>query len=80
MRRTGITRKMDDLGRIVIPKEIRDSLGIKPDDYLYIDVNGTKIIMERATESCSLCGGTGGLLPYKDGFLCADCVREVRGE
>ncbi len=45
MRGTGIYRKLDNLGRIVIPKELRDSMGLKPEDKLGIYISGNDILL-----------------------------------
>jgi transcriptional pleiotropic regulator of transition state genes len=52
---TGIVRRVDDLGRIVIPMELRRTLGINVKDPLSISVDGEKIILQKHRDSCVVC-------------------------
>ncbi|MGG0723694.1 AbrB/MazE/SpoVT family DNA-binding domain-containing protein [Bacillus mycoides] len=58
MKSTGITRKVDELGRVVIPKELRDTLGIREKTPLEIYVDGEKIILKKyeAGGTCAITG------------------------
>jgi AbrB family transcriptional regulator, transcriptional pleiotropic regulator of transition state genes len=78
MRDTGIVRRVDDLGRIVIPMELRRTLGINVKDPLSISVDGEKIILEKHRDACVLCGGTDEIVRIKDKAVCADCVGAVK--
>lgn len=80
MRDTGIVRKVDDLGRIVLPMELRRSLGIKVKDPISIHVEGDRIILSKPVDSCAICGTTQGALEeFKDRLICEGCLRELRG-
>ena len=57
MHDTGIVRRVDDLGRIVIPMELRRTLGIKVKDPMAIFVEGDRIILTKHKDACALCGG-----------------------
>ena len=76
---TGIARKMDNLGRFVIPTEIRRSHGIKAGDSLVISVEGRNIVLRKEAPCCSLCGGTEELQAVGFGEICRSCRAEVRG-
>ncbi|MEV2354245.1 AbrB/MazE/SpoVT family DNA-binding domain-containing protein, partial [Paenibacillus larvae] len=60
MKATGIVRKLDDLGRVVIPKELRRTLGIGEKDALEIYVDGERIVLKKYEPGCYLCGGISG--------------------
>lgn len=79
MRDTGIVRRVDDLGRIVIPMELRRTLGIQVKDPLSIYVEGDRIILEKHRDACALCGATDAeMIDVKDRPVCAECVAEVK--
>lgn len=74
MRRTGMSRPIDELGRIVIPKEIRDSLNIKSGVRLDISVANDKIVLSRNEAFCACCGQTHDYMLYHAGVaICEDC-------
>ena len=80
MRDTGIVRRVDDLGRIVLPMELRRSLGIKVKDPISIHIDGEKIILSKPIDSCAICGTTQGkLTEFKDRLICEACRDELRG-
>ena len=75
---TGIVRRVDDLGRIVIPMELRRTLGINVKDPLSISVDGEKIILQKHRDSCVVCGSTEEIVRVRDRAMCADCVGVVK--
>ena len=75
---TGIVRRVDDLGRIVIPMELRRTLGIHVKDPLSISVEGERIILQKYRESCAICGSEAELTTVKDRAVCAECVAVIR--
>lgn len=75
---TGIVRRVDDLGRIVIPMELRRTLGIHVKDPLSISVEGERIILQKHRESCAICGSETELSTVKDRAVCAECVAVIR--
>ena len=77
MKYTGITRPVDELGRIVIPKEIRNSLKIKTKDLLEIHIEGDMIVLKKNEEKCILCGSGEELLPYNDKLVCRACCESL---
>ena len=74
MRNTGMSRAIDTLGRIVLPKEIRDSLNLTTGVRLDIGVSNDKIILSRNEAFCACCGGTHDHMLYHAGVaICEDC-------
>lgn len=76
MRSTGMVRRTDKLGRIVIPIEIRKKLKIKPYDELELFSEGENIILKKFEESCTFCGSTTNLIRQKDKLICEKCIKE----
>lgn len=75
---TGIRRKVDDLGRIVIPAGIRRNLGIAEGDVLEVAVDGDAVVLARPVDQCVFCGRSQvPLEPFRGKALCRDCVRSV---
>ncbi len=79
MNDTGIVRRVDDLGRIVIPMELRRTLGINVKDPMAILVDGDRIILQKHHDMCSICGSPDDILEIKDRPVCADCVSQIQG-
>lgn len=79
MKSTGIVRKVDELGRIVIPKELRKTLMIEEGDSLAIYVDGEQIILKKYEPACIFCGEAEGLINYKGKNICKKCLKEMSG-
>ena len=79
MKSTGIVRHVDELGRIVIPKEMRKKMEINNTDPVEIFVDGDKIILTKYCPACCFCGGAEGILEFKGKKVCASCIGELRG-
>lgn len=80
MKATGIVRNVDDLGRIVVPKEIRRVMGIGERDPLEIFVDGERIVLQKYAPGCTLCGNTKGLEQLtiaKGKLICNECVESI---
>lgn len=77
MKATGIVRKIDALGRIVLPIEIRDTLGIKERDPLEIFVDGENIVFKKYSPTCIFCDSTENLTLYKGKLICPDCINDI---
>lgn len=71
---SGIVRKIDDLGRLVIPIEIRRELGIEIKDSLEIFVDEDKIVLKKYHRKCILCGSSEDLIEYKNKKICRHCI------
>ena len=77
MKSTGIVRRLDELGRVVIPIEIRNKFGIVERDPIEIFVDGTNIVLKKFEENCIFCGTTNDLTEYKGKLLCAKCAEQI---
>lgn len=72
MKTLGIVKKVDELGRLVIPSEIRRSLGIDKENVEFF-MDGDKLILTKYTAHCVFCSGTDDLIEYKGKLICSDC-------
>ncbi|HEX7166613.1 MAG TPA: AbrB/MazE/SpoVT family DNA-binding domain-containing protein [Acidimicrobiales bacterium] len=79
MKDTGLSRKVDDLGRIVLPVELRRLYGIQPGDALEISVEGDAIILRKLAPGCVFCGSPHRLRDFKGRVLCAECADDLSG-
>jgi len=77
MKSTGIVRKVDELGRIVLPSELRNTLNIKEKDPLEIFIEDSKIILRKYEPSCIFTGIMDGLIEYKGKKVSARAVKEM---
>ena len=77
MKATGIVRRVDELGRVVIPIEIRNKFDIFERDQIEIFVDGSSIILKKFEPNCVFCGNTENLLKYKDKKICEKCSKEI---
>lgn len=75
---TGIVRKVDELGRIVLPIELRRTLDIAEKDAIEIYVEGTSIILKKYQPSCIFCGESKKVTDFKGKNICAKCLRELQ--
>ena len=78
MKDSGIMRRVDSLGRFVLPKELRRQLQIDCNDYLQIYTEGTKIIIQKAQSSCALCNKTEDLIDFNDKKVGRSCVKLIK--
>ncbi len=77
MKSTGIVRKVDELGRIVLPIELRRTMGIAERDPMEIFTEGSSIIMRKYEMSCIFCGNAEDTKSFKEKCICNDCLREL---
>ena len=78
MKSTGIVRKVDELGRIVIPKELRTTLNIEEKDSLEIYVDGEHIILNKYEPACIFCANAKDVHVYKGKNICPSCLEELK--
>ena len=76
MKSTGIVRKVDELGRIVLPIELRRTLDIAEKDAIEIYVDGESIILKKYEPTCIFCGDGRNVENYRGKNICANCMRE----
>lgn len=79
MKSTGIVRKIDTLGRICLPKELRDTLGIELKDPIEIYVEGKSIVLKKYARGCTFCNNDNRALVefYPDKWICKGCVKLI---
>jgi transcriptional pleiotropic regulator of transition state genes len=75
---TGIVRRVDALGRIVIPMEMRRVLGVNVKDPLSISLEGDRIVLTKYRDACAICGSQKNVSYVKGRAICASCVAEVK--
>ncbi len=78
MKSTGIVRKVDELGRIVIPMELRKSMDIKERDPLEIFTDGDRIVLKKYSNSCVFCGEGEDVVDFNDKCICPACLAKIK--
>ncbi|WP_446897460.1 AbrB/MazE/SpoVT family DNA-binding domain-containing protein [Clostridium sp. LBM24168] len=78
MKSTGIVRKVDELGRIVIPMELRKTMDIEEGTPLEILVDGDQIILKKYSPACVFCGEAKDVVKWKGKSVCKKCLDELR--
>ena len=78
MHDTGIVRRVDDLGRIVIPMELRRTLGIHVKDPMAIYVEEDRIILQKHRDVCMVCGSQNNIMEVRGRPICSDCIEAVK--
>lgn len=78
MKSTGIVRNVDELGRIVIPKEMRRNMDIASSDPVEIYVEGDKIILTKYHPCCNFCGSEDDVVEFKGKKICTACLNEIK--
>ena len=77
MKATGIVRDIDDLGRIVIPSEIRKTLDLNRKDPMEIYLDGDMILLKKHMPCCIFCGEADDVILFKGKLICKNCVKEM---
>lgn len=77
MKSTGIVRKVDELGRIVIPKELRRTLNIEEGDPLEIFGDGEEVILRKYEPGCVFCGNVKYVVEFKGKKVCTNCIKDI---
>ena len=80
MKTTGIVRKVDELGRVVLPVELRRTLNIEEKDPLEISLDGDKVILRKYHAACIFCGNEKDLKEFHDKRICRKCCKALTGE
>ena len=75
---TGIVRRIDELGRIVIPIEIRKRFGLAEKEPVEISVKGESILLTKAHSVCVFCGAEHGLENFRGRAVCRSCIGDLR--
>ena len=77
MKSTGIVRKLDALGRVVLPKELRDQLEIDLHDPMEVKIDGIYIHLQKYQARCIFCKQTGALVIRNGKHICTECISEI---
>ncbi|OUM85316.1 MAG: AbrB family transcriptional regulator [Bacillus thermozeamaize] len=80
LKSTGIVRKVDELGRVVIPIELRRTLRISERDSLEIYVDGERIILKKYEPACIFCGNAENVIHFKEKIVCKNCLEELTSQ
>lgn len=78
MKSIGIVRRVDELGRIVLPSELRRTLDIGDREQLEIFVEGDRIVMKKYRPTCMFCDSSRGLSTYRGKNICRRCLQELK--
>jgi transcriptional pleiotropic regulator of transition state genes len=77
MKAVGIVRKVDQLGRVVLPKELRRALDIKNEDSMEIFVDGENVVLKKFEPLCVFCGHSQNITVFKEKNICSDCMGDL---
>lgn len=77
MKSTGIVRKLDELGRVVIPMELRNKYDIKEKDAIEIFVDGNSIVLKKYEPNCIFCGNSKNLVNFEEKVICEKCISKI---
>ena len=77
MKATGIIRRVDELGRVVIPIEIRNQFNIVEKDPIEIYVDDSSIVLKKYQPNCVFCGNSENLIEYKNKLVCEKCSKHL---
>ena len=78
MKSTGVVRRLDELGRIVIPIELRRTLDLADRDCLEIFTEGEQIILKKYQPACIFCGEAQDVINYKGKNVCKCCLEDIK--
>ena len=79
MKKTGIIRRLDKLGRVVLPIELRRGLDWNEHDRVEIFIEDDRVILQQYEPNCLFCGGTKNLKEFRGKQVCARCVEKMSG-
>ncbi len=77
MKTTGIVRKLDTLGRVVVPMEMRRKLRLKTDSPIEIIMEGDRILMRKYNIACIFCEATEDLVEFRNKHICRQCLCNI---
>jgi len=80
LKSTGVVRKTDELGRVVIPIELRRNMDIRYKDPLEIYTSGEYIILQKYQPACIFCGEAGEIINYQGKNICKKCLVELASD
>lgn len=74
LKATGIVRKVDELGRIVLPVELRRTLGVRQNDPMEIYVDGENVVIQKYRQQCVFCGEHEAVSEFRGKLVCGSCA------
>ncbi len=77
---TGVARKVDQLGRVVLPAEVRRRFGIRPGDMIEIGVDSDAILLTKVEDRCVFCADATELIEFSGKLVCSGCVSRLAAE
>lgn len=80
MKSTGVVRRVDELGRIVLPKELRTVLGIDVKDSIEIFTDNDKIILQKYQPTCIFCSNANDTIYFNNKRVCAECIEKLKSQ
>ena len=80
MKSTGVVRKVDELGRIVLPKELRTILGINERDSIEIFTDNDMIILQKYQPACIFCSNANDIIYFNGKRICSECVAKLKNQ
>lgn len=80
MKSTGVVRKVDELGRIVLPKELRTILGINEKDSIEIFTDGDRIVLQKYQPACTFCNNANDVIYFNGKRICAECITKIKDQ
>lgn len=78
MKPTGFVKRIDEMGRIVIPKNVRQTINVTTGDSLQFFIDGDGIVMKKFSSACEFCGSDNDLTELKGKYICAECVSHLK--
>ena len=78
MKSTGIVRRIDELGRVVLPIELRRTMNLDVRDPVEIFMEGESIVLRKYEAACLFCGGDRQLTTFRGKQICSDCLRQLK--
>lgn len=80
MKSTGFVKRIDELGRILIPKELRASMEIESKDALEIFVDGDRIVFQKYQPACIFCNSADDIVFFEGRRICASCLSKLKNQ
>lgn len=80
MKSTGFVKKIDELGRILIPKELRSSMELDTKDALEMFVDGDRIVLQKYQPACIFCNNADEILFFEGRRICASCLSKLKSQ
>ncbi|MBR2907114.1 MAG: AbrB/MazE/SpoVT family DNA-binding domain-containing protein [Clostridia bacterium] len=80
MKSTGFVKKIDELGRILIPKELRSNMELDTKDALEMFVDGDRIVLQKYQPACIFCNNADDIIFFEGRRVCASCLSKLKSQ